>query len=81
MSMLDIVASFSCRVLGIIGYGPFFVLQKTIAESKRDTPNNTDESSSLLGPGRNGGKNAEQQTKIVKGALYAVQVFYSFFIM
>ncbi|KAH7086771.1 Ctr copper transporter family-domain-containing protein [Paraphoma chrysanthemicola] len=44
----------------------------------RDTPN---ESSSLLGPGRNVGKNSEQQMKIVKGALYAVQVFYSFFIM
>ncbi|KAH7408217.1 Ctr copper transporter family-domain-containing protein [Phaeosphaeria sp. MPI-PUGE-AT-0046c] len=40
-----------------------------------------DESSSLLSPGRNGGKNAEQQVKIVKGILYAVQVFYSFFIM
>ncbi|RMZ66670.1 ctr copper transporter family [Pyrenophora seminiperda CCB06] len=41
-----------------------------------------DESSSLLGPGRNAnaGRN-QQQTKIVKAVLYAVQVFYSFFIM
>ncbi|OAL56048.1 Ctr-domain-containing protein [Pyrenochaeta sp. DS3sAY3a] len=44
----------------------------------RDTPN---ESSSLLGPGRNAGRNTEQQMKIVKAILYAVQVFYSFFIM
>ncbi|KAF1830326.1 Ctr copper transporter [Decorospora gaudefroyi] len=41
----------------------------------------TDESSSLLGPGRNVGRNTEQQTKIVKAVLYAAQVFYSFFIM
>lgn len=39
------------------------------------------ESSSLLGPGRNVGRNSEQQMKIVKGIFYAVQVFYSFFIM
>ncbi|KAF2831227.1 Ctr copper transporter [Ophiobolus disseminans] len=44
----------------------------------KDDPN---ESSSLLGPGRNVGRNSEQQMKIVKGILYAVQVFYSFFIM
>jgi copper transporter 1 len=44
----------------------------------KDSP---DESSSLLGPGRNAGRSAEQQAKIVKGLLYAVQVFYSFFIM
>ncbi|KAJ4409070.1 copper transpport protein [Didymella pomorum] len=31
--------------------------------------------------GRNAGGNAEQQAKLVKAALYAVQVFYSFFIM
>jgi len=31
--------------------------------------------------GRNAGSNAEQQAKLVKAALYAVQVFYSFFIM
>jgi hypothetical protein len=43
----------------------------------------TTESSSLLGPGRNGGvgRNTEQQMKIIKAILYAVQVFYSFFIM
>ena len=40
-----------------------------------------DESSSLLGPGRNVGRSTEQQIKLVKAALYAVQVFYSFFIM
>ncbi|KAH6638312.1 Ctr copper transporter family-domain-containing protein [Boeremia exigua] len=39
-----------------------------------------DESSSLLHPGRHAG-NAEQQAKLVKAALYAAQVFYSFFIM
>jgi copper transporter 1 len=42
------------------------------------TPN---ESSSLLGSGRNAGRTTEQQMKIVKAILYAVQVFYSFFIM
>lgn len=45
-----------------------------------DIRDEVDESSSLLGPGRNAGK-AEQQQKIVKAMLYAVQVFYSFFIM
>ncbi|CAN9204049.1 unnamed protein product [Alternaria alternata] len=42
-----------------------------------------DESSSLLGPGRNGGvgRSADQQMKMIKAVLYAVQVFYSFFIM
>ncbi|KAH8725321.1 Ctr copper transporter family-domain-containing protein [Phaeosphaeriaceae sp. PMI808] len=48
------------------------------ANDVRDTP---DESSSLLGPGRNVGRSTERQTKIIKGLLYAVQVFYSFFIM
>lgn len=40
-----------------------------------------DEASSLLNPGRTAGKPSERQTKIVKAVLYAVQVFYSFFIM
>lgn len=40
-----------------------------------------DESSSLLSPGRYTGRASEQQTKVVKAILYAVQVFYSFFIM
>ncbi|CAO2657005.1 Nn.00g058080.m01.CDS01 [Neocucurbitaria sp. VM-36] len=31
--------------------------------------------------GRNVGRNQDQQTKIIKAILYAVQVFYSFFIM
>ncbi|KAH5272684.1 copper transporter [Parastagonospora nodorum] len=31
--------------------------------------------------GRSVGRTSEQQTKIVKGLFYAVQVFYSFFIM
>jgi copper transporter 1 len=35
----------------------------------------------LLHAGRNAGGNAEQQAKLVKAALYAAQVFYSFFIM
>ncbi|KAF1912579.1 Ctr copper transporter family-domain-containing protein [Ampelomyces quisqualis] len=53
----------------------------TESSETQDTPNNANESSSLLGPGRNVGKNSEQQMKIVKGILYAMQVFYSFFIM
>jgi hypothetical protein len=52
--------------------------QLSPASTHEDDPH---ESSSLLSPGRNGGKNTEQQVKIVKGLLYAVQVFYSFFIM
>jgi hypothetical protein len=40
-----------------------------------------DESSSLLATGRTAVRVTEQQTKIVKAVLYAVQVFYSFFIM
>ena len=39
------------------------------------------ESSSLLRPGRRVGRVSEQQVKIAKAVLYAVQVFYSFFIM
>jgi copper transporter 1 len=35
----------------------------------------------LLWPGRHGARASEQQTKMVKALLYAVQVFYSFFIM
>ncbi|KAF2869329.1 Ctr copper transporter family-domain-containing protein [Massariosphaeria phaeospora] len=46
-----------------------------------DLTNATDESSSLLNPGRNAGRVSEKQTKTVKALLYAVQVFYSFFIM
>ncbi|KAJ9648357.1 copper transpport protein [Coniosporium tulheliwenetii] len=38
------------------------------------------ESSSLLWPGRTRGE-AEQRSRMVKAAFYAVQVFYSFFIM
>ncbi|KAF2707570.1 Ctr copper transporter [Pleomassaria siparia CBS 279.74] len=40
-----------------------------------------DESSSLLHPGRNAARVSEKQTKIIKALLYAVQVFYSFFII
>ncbi|KAI9845848.1 MAG: hypothetical protein M1837_004529 [Sclerophora amabilis] len=40
----------------------------------------TEESSSLLWAGRNA-KAAEKKQKLGKAALYAVQVFYSFFIM
>jgi hypothetical protein len=35
----------------------------------------------LLGLGRDGKESAERKGKLVKAALYAVQVFYSFFIM
>jgi copper transporter 1 len=51
------------------------------AESSAKDVHTTDESSSLLHSGRNAGSNVEQQAKLVKAALYAVQVFYSFFIM
>jgi len=51
-----------------------------VGEGRRDG-DDTNESSSLLGPGRNVGRTSEQQMKIVKGIFYAVQVFYSFFIM
>ncbi|KAF2634955.1 Ctr copper transporter [Massarina eburnea CBS 473.64] len=40
-----------------------------------------EESSSLLRPGRRAGSASEQQIKIIKAVFYAVQVFYSFFIM
>lgn len=46
-----------------------------------DIPNTTsDESSSLLWPGRSA-RGVERRSKLVKAALYAIQVFYSFFIM
>ncbi|KAL8835270.1 MAG: hypothetical protein Q9176_007030 [Flavoplaca citrina] len=53
------------------------------AEHMNRLPNNDEdvrEHSSLLRSGKNVG-DAEKKQKIVKGALYAVQVFYSFFIM
>lgn len=40
-----------------------------------------DESSSLLYPGRYVVRASDKQMKVVKALLYAVQVFYSFFIM
>ena len=42
--------------------------------------NNNERSSLLLGAGKSA-REAETRVKIVKAALYAVQVFYSFFIM
>jgi hypothetical protein len=45
-----------------------------------DANTTPEEWSSLLHPGRIG-KPTEKQTKLVKAILYAVQVFYSFFIM
>ncbi|KAF2118308.1 Ctr copper transporter family-domain-containing protein [Lophiotrema nucula] len=50
-----------------------------LSDPREDISN---ESSSLLHPGRPAGRQAnEQQMKIIKAILYAVQVFYSFFIM
>jgi hypothetical protein len=46
-----------------------------------DTVDGEDESSSLLHPGRTAARVSEKQTSIIKALLYAVQVFYSFFIM
>lgn len=48
-----------------------------MAEAEED---GTGESSSLLWSGRNAVE-AERQGRVVKAGLYAVQVFYSFFIM
>lgn len=45
-----------------------------------ETPQDDAESSSLLWAGR-GGQSSARQSKIVKALFYAVQVFYSFFIM
>lgn len=39
------------------------------------------EASSLLWPSGRNAQTAEKSSKVVKAALYAVQVFYSFFIM
>ncbi|GAB7354043.1 hypothetical protein MBLNU459_g4624t2 [Dothideomycetes sp. NU459] len=51
------------------------------AQKEIQLPNNTaEESSSLLWPGRDASQ-AEQKSKIIKALFYAVQVFYSFFIM
>ncbi|KAF2281320.1 Ctr copper transporter [Westerdykella ornata] len=60
------------------------IYAKNVGEGRRggdDLSNTVEESSSLLNPGRSGGRPSEQQTRIVKAVLYAVQVFYSFFIM
>merc|ERR1711881_162857 len=54
--------------------------EKTAARLDNMPHTATTESSSLLAPG-NSRAQVEQSTKIVKAFLYAVQVFYSFFIM
>lgn len=64
------------RMLGFIPYSQYE--DQTLSADEDGT---NDESSSLLNPGRMAGRPSEQQTKIVKAVLYAVQVFYSFFIM
>ncbi|KAF1840449.1 Ctr copper transporter [Cucurbitaria berberidis CBS 394.84] len=79
----SLVFSLLAIVLLTAGYEAVREISRRYEDSTRklaceDTSN---ESSSLLGPGRNGGRNEEQQTKIIKAILYAVQVFYSFFIM
>ncbi|KAJ4990255.1 ctr copper transporter family protein [Stagonosporopsis vannaccii] len=60
----------------------YHTLERQLSPARAKDVLPADESSSLLHSGRNaGGSNAEQQAKLVKAALYAVQVFYSFFIM
>ncbi|KAF1996239.1 Ctr copper transporter [Amniculicola lignicola CBS 123094] len=54
---------------------------KAALEGRRSGDDTTNESSSLLYPGRLAGRGDEQRVKIIKAVLYAVQVFYSFFIM
>ncbi|KAF1949442.1 Ctr copper transporter [Byssothecium circinans] len=54
---------------------------RKMLEGRRGGDDLSNESSSLLRPGRHAGRVSEQQTKIVKAIFYAVQVFYSFFIM
>ena len=70
--------------LSILRFSPLSCQTLTEASARHlKDDDHTDESSSLLGPGRNGslGRSTEQQMKIIKAVLYAVQVFYSFFIM
>ncbi|KAF2789541.1 Ctr copper transporter [Melanomma pulvis-pyrius CBS 109.77] len=58
---------------------------KDVAEGRRSgddmTIDGSDESSSLLHSGRSAARVSEKQTNVIKAVLYAVQVFYSFFIM
>jgi hypothetical protein len=51
------------------------------AENRQGQPSALNESSSLLSTGNEGKINIERRGTLVKAALYAVQVFYSFFIM
>ncbi|KAK4997050.1 copper transpport protein [Elasticomyces elasticus] len=53
--------------------------EESSSKQLQNMPNHA-ESSSLLYPGRNA-KEVERTSKAIKAALYAVQVFYSFFIM
>jgi copper transporter 1 len=68
-------------ILSVISNSPIFLQRVYILSRARTRKGAHDESSSLLNPGRSGGRPTEQQTKIVKAVLYAIQVFYSFFIM
>lgn len=56
-------------------------LSRTLSGAIVGADGGEDESSSLLHPGRSANRVSEKQANIVKAILYAVQVFYSFFIM
>ena len=55
--------------------------ERCLAEALQGDAARVNEASSLLAAGRDSKKSAERQAMLVKAALYAVQVFYSFFIM
>ena len=55
-------------------------LKTAPAETPQGAPQ-VNESSSLLSTGKDARSSAERRGLIIKAALYAVQVFYSFFIM
>ena len=76
--MLYIVSSFPSSPLLLILDLSVFRLRSLVSEA--DDEDNRSEASSLLWVGRNA-QSVEKQTKMVKAAFYALQVFYSFFIM
>ncbi|KAF2270695.1 Ctr copper transporter [Lojkania enalia] len=77
----SLIFSLLAIVLLTAGYEAVREISRRYDLYAKDVCNATDESSSLLRPGRPAGRAIEQQMKLVKAVLYAVQVFYSFFIM
>ncbi|KAF2234440.1 ctr copper transporter [Viridothelium virens] len=82
-STISLIGSLIAVAALTAGYEAVRELSRRYESSSKqeiDSLPNTTEASSLLYPGRTKAS-AERKSKVIKAAFYAVQVFYSFFIM